>query len=357
MYLRLSLSKYCLIGPTSTVVLFLLFVGSSHNYVARSFSTMTSYAAHAWRLVPDDSQHSVYRRPLGNTELAFYWDSVFNGTAITISRDELDADPDLEQELFSEPNVRRAWLRMKQRYPLLGATIDERDGSETVEFVVDEESLRANRRHEVSLADVDDFDGVVQIVERLLNGPSPLSKELVARLWVVKQKDVQCRYHVVTCLIHSITDGVAGNAVTREFLQELSSLSEEVDVKGIPLAERLRMLLPLEDLHPILGMSPARRKWREVTAKVILDNRLSKQTVSFICGTIRYAFLQRVLGWTLPSQETLPRKRQASAFIHSILGPPGGCLRRNYRLMPIAAYNLRQCLTRPESTCDFASTA
>ena len=240
---------------------------------------MTSYAAHAWRLVPDDSQHSVYRRPLGNTELAFYWDSVFNGTAITISRDELDADPDLEQELFSEPNVRRAWLRMKQRYPLLGATIDERDGSETVEFVVDEESLRANRRHEVSLADVDDFDGVVQIVERLLNGPSPLSKDLVARIWVVKQKDVRCRYHIVTCLIHSITDGVAGNTVTREFLQELSSLSEEMEVRGLPLAKRLEMLLPLEDLHPIPGMSPARRKWREATAKVILGNRLSKQTV------------------------------------------------------------------------------
>ncbi|KAL5494922.1 hypothetical protein ACEPAI_384 [Sanghuangporus weigelae] len=228
-------------------------------------------------LPPNSSNHATYRRPLGDTELGFYWDSVFNGTAITISHDELDADPDLEHHLLSELNVRRAWLRMKQRYPLLGASIDELDGSSTVEFIVDEESLQKHRPEEVCITEVDDVDGVEQITEKLLNGSSPLSKSFLARVWVVNQRDVPCRHHIFICLIHSIMDGVASNTLTRELFQEISSLSDEVKIKGVPLAERLLMLAPIEDLYPIPGMSPARRKWREVTAKVILNIRITKQ--------------------------------------------------------------------------------
>ncbi|KAL5535827.1 hypothetical protein ACEPAF_3921 [Sanghuangporus sanghuang] len=236
-----------------------------------------SYRVVGDMLPPNSSDCATYRRPLGDTELGFYWDSVFNGTAITISHDELDADPDLEHDLLSELNVRKAWLRMKQRYPLLGASIDELDGSDTVEFTVDEESLQKHRPEEVCITEVDDVDGVGQITEKLLNGPSPLSKAFLARVWVVNQKDVPYRHHIFICLIHSIMDGVASNTLTREFFQELSSLSDEVKVKGGPLSERLLMLAPIEDLHPIPGMSPARRKWREATAKVILNIRLTKQ--------------------------------------------------------------------------------
>ncbi|EJD03599.1 uncharacterized protein FOMMEDRAFT_105696 [Fomitiporia mediterranea MF3/22] len=239
---------------------------------------MPGHTSHGWRLVEEYPNTSIYRRPLGNTELGFYWDSVFSGTAITISHDEIVAEEGFERALFEEANVTRAWLRMKQRFPLLGALVDESPDSNTVEFVVEEALLRSQRQGEVRYTEVKDSAGIRSLTNELLNGPPTVSKDLTVQLLVVKQEDAPRLYHVLVCALHSITDGVAGVTIIREYLQELSSLNKSEIIQGLPLADRLAMIVPIEDLDPMLTASPTRRKWRKAIAKVIVNIRRTKHT-------------------------------------------------------------------------------
>ncbi|KAH8102778.1 hypothetical protein DFH11DRAFT_376276, partial [Phellopilus nigrolimitatus] len=96
----------------------------------------------SWRLADGARDGKlVYRRPLGPTELGFYWDHVFYGVATTIDHTELEVEPGHEDAMFASENIERTWLCMKRRFPLVGASVDELPGSDIVEFVVDEQKL------------------------------------------------------------------------------------------------------------------------------------------------------------------------------------------------------------------------
>ena len=231
-----------------------------------------------------DTADPVFRRPLGHLELGFYWDVVHNGVAITSNHIELEADAGCENELFAIENVERAWLRMKQRFPLLGASIEELPGAEKVEFVLRESALYTLRPGELRyLNDLHSADAVAAFAEKLRNGPPVLDSEFLSRVWFGPQKDAPRRWHIFIPVVHYITDGIANATIVRELCQELSSLSKSAKIDAIPLAIRLQTVLPTEVHTPSAKLSLPHRRWRLAIAKVIRSLRQEKMTVRPIC--------------------------------------------------------------------------
>ena len=231
----------------------------------------------AWRQTGD----GVFRRPLGNTELGFYWDSVFNGVALVMN----DVEFDTSQEVADRHNVERAWLKMKWRFPMLGAYVEELaaedgTGEERVEFVLDERRLATIRPGELFFVDAETSDDVTSAIDSLQNGTPKLSNDLICQLWFVRRKDVPGRYRIFTNIAHYITDGMAGATITREFCHELASLSPSSFTHSPLSDKRLDSLLPLEVLSPSMKYSLPRRRWRLAIAKIIYNARQAKLAVS-----------------------------------------------------------------------------
>ncbi|EKM60582.1 uncharacterized protein PHACADRAFT_246598, partial [Phanerochaete carnosa HHB-10118-sp] len=192
---------------------------------------------------------------------------------------ELEAVAGCEGELFARGNVERAWLRMKQRFPLLGASVEELPGTEKVEFVLRESALHILRPGELNyLDDLHNADEVAQFREKLHNGPTVLDNEFLARVWFGSRKDVPCHWHIFIPVVHHITDAMGNATIVRELCQELSSLSKEAKIDITPLAARLQTVLPTEAYTPSAKLSPARRRWRLVIAKVIQELNANKMT-------------------------------------------------------------------------------
>lgn len=242
---------------------------------------MEAFDFEGWRCVEGtDPQGTTYRRPLGMTECGFYWDTVCNGIAITLNHLDLEAEDGFEHELFSKDNLELAWIRLKQRFPLLGAST-EVTSSGQVEFVLSEERLRSIRPGEFNFvldrelsADAERFS------EELKNGVPVLDDTFLARVWAIPQLDEPRRCHVYIPIVHSITDGMGNATVTREYCQELASLSKETSVVTVPLVTRLQKLLPVEALTPSAKLSLPRRRWRMAIASVIRGIQQAKMIVS-----------------------------------------------------------------------------
>ncbi|GJE91990.1 hypothetical protein PsYK624_081430 [Phanerochaete sordida] len=229
-----------------------------------------------WRSAPSAAGEPAFRRPLGALELGFYWDAVTDGVAVTVNVLDLEAAPAHEHEVFARDNVVRAWLRLKQRFPLLGAAVEELPGAECIEFVVRETALKTLRPGELNFVEFTDAKDVARFREQLHNGPTVLGSELLARVWVGAQRDAPGRWWVFIPVVHYITDGMGNATVVREFCEELASLGEGAEVGGVPLEARLRTIVPTEVLTPSSKLSVPRRRWRFAIAKVIQDIRGGK---------------------------------------------------------------------------------
>ncbi|EKM60578.1 uncharacterized protein PHACADRAFT_51780, partial [Phanerochaete carnosa HHB-10118-sp] len=218
-----------------------------------------------------------FRRPLGPLELSFYWDACFNGVAVLINRLELEATQGLEDELLAEENVRRAWLRMKQRFPLLGATVEELPGSEKVEFILRESALHTLRPGEFNiLDDLETLEDALRYSEKLQTENTVLDNNNLARVWIARQKGSPRTLHIFIPIMHFITDGIGNAAVERELCQEISRLYKDTTVNVPPLPARIQALLPVEAYSPAMKLSLPRRRWRSAIAKVIDDIRMKK---------------------------------------------------------------------------------
>lgn len=230
-----------------------------------------------WRRVDDEG--STFRRPLGLTEYGFYWDTVFNGVASTATHLELQAEKGFEDKLFSKENLEAAWLRLKQRHPLLGASTEQVPDKERVEFVLREDRLLSILPGEFNfLSDLNTAKDVEHFTEVVLNGPPLLDDTFLARVWAGPQLDIPGRFHIFIPVVHHITDGMGNATVVRELCQELASLSPSRRVQTLPLSTRLQTLLPVEALQPPTRLSLPRRRWRIVIAKVIAGLRQAKMT-------------------------------------------------------------------------------
>lgn len=225
-------------------------------------------------------QHSgtsrTHERPLGQTELGFYWDSKFNGTADTLQHAIVEMIDPQNQYIFSVENVSRTWIELKQQYPLLGAHVTKQKEGEGMVFVVAEDRLGTCGPGEISFQRTSSLTEVQELVDSMVNGERSLSDRLLARIVILARTDQPNHIHVLIHVTHCITDGIGNATLLREFLDILSS--KPTSVKW-DLQERLALALASEDLVPGAQLNRARRRWHWAIGRTLASIRLEKFTV------------------------------------------------------------------------------
>jgi hypothetical protein len=205
---------------------------------------------------------------LGYTELTFHWDAVFSGTADCAQHLTIAVGREDGGVLPSSSDFRDIWLYIKRRFPLLGARVREDPGGQLVEFVVNESALSQLKDEEYGFVRASTPGAVHAYIEDAMNGPRKLSNDTLSSLFVVQRDDVPGTFHLVFCVAHTVTDGMANMNIARTFLHAVSSRT----LPDVPdLAERLAMAVSSESLSPTLAFSPARQRWRNAVAKILWE--------------------------------------------------------------------------------------
>ncbi|OBZ75806.1 hypothetical protein A0H81_04304 [Grifola frondosa] len=227
-----------------------------------------------WKILPSTQVLGrTYSRPLDGNETSFYWDRVFNGTADVVWHYTVQVKGPRGKDLFHQNHVRRAWISLKQRHPLLGSRLELRDGTDVVNCIVSEKRLAQLFPGEVIFCDISSAEEVSRLVERTMLKPPVLLAHLPARIIILRLADEPSIFHVLFHVTHLITDATSGATIARTFF-ELLSLPP---VERVPdLEERLAMVVSSADLNPTLQLSKARQRWRRAAAKVIYSIRQSK---------------------------------------------------------------------------------
>jgi hypothetical protein len=233
-----------------------------------------------------DTTSRIYERPLGITELGFYWDSRFNGTADTVRYAIIDIDAQgsiPSTRLFGVDNVARTWVALKQQYPLLGSQLSERQQREEVVFVVSEERLSRCTPEEISFPsissqlDLSSLGELEAFMDGMVNGRRLLSNELVARLFILIPTGRERRACVILHVAHCITDGISNATLLRSFLDILSSEPRTV---RWDLEERLTLAIASERLLGRTNSSKARQRWYYAVGRILASNGMKTRTVS-----------------------------------------------------------------------------
>ncbi|GLB34885.1 hypothetical protein LshimejAT787_0204500 [Lyophyllum shimeji] len=228
----------------------------------------------AWKLRGDGSVR-VYERALGLTELGFYWDSKFNGTADTLQHALVEILDPLNQKTFGADNITLAWQALKQQFPLLGAYLEEQRDGEQISFVVAEDRLQSCGPGEAAFHTVDSLTAAQEFADAVINGERLLSDNLLARIVILFRTDAISHIHLLIHVAHCITDGMANATTLRSFLDILSA-----PAKGTKwdLEERLALALPSTDLVPGAKLNTARYRWHRAVGQILSAIRMSKIT-------------------------------------------------------------------------------
>ena len=267
-----------------------------------------------WTLVDTHlAQGRTFRRPLGRTELFFFWNSLINGSGDALQYCELRL-PNGSQDvhLFSNANIVKAWLSAKQCFPLAGAIVRGADRAPLrfktatdsnadngtgfalePHIVVRERDLAALRPREVVFGSVASADEAQQRMNVILNGLRPLSEELLMQLCVFRKTDAQRTdvasggdppvLYLMLLGAHFVIDRVGITTFVRCLLDTLARGGGSEPAQ-IPLEDRLAMLLPLMDREPMYlrSLSQAERRWRRAAGMVIFQSRTAKRQVSLL---------------------------------------------------------------------------
>ena len=265
----------------------------------------------SWTLIETHpTQGRTFQRPLDPVEFAFLLDGRLNGTSDSLHYAELRlSNASGDEHLFSDANIVKAWLSTKRRHPLAGATVQvlpakpprrldeaesktEGDSGDSVptftsepHFVVREHDLAILRPREIIFGQVACAEEVPQQMAAILDGPRPLSDELLVQLHVFRETDPQRSdvLHLMALIAHCVADGMANRTFMRCLFDTLARGGEpDLEPAQIPLEERLAMLIPSADFEPVhlRSLSPVIQRWRRVIAAVIFQLRMAKGQVS-----------------------------------------------------------------------------
>jgi hypothetical protein len=230
----------------------------------------------SWRSLPTDN-HQVYERPLGLTELCFYWDSVYERIADILQHTEVEIEPSKFEEATNLSNLTKIWTKLKQQFPLLGARLDER-GDGSVFFVVTADNLNKCRPSEVTVQNISSLQQALDIVEKIITGRKhDLSNNLLARLVVLRRMDQKNHIHMLLHVSHCITDVTANITISRTILNHLCGT---VNTPAWDLNDRLALSTASEELGSQRKFNSARRWWRIAIASVISVRRTSRLMVN-----------------------------------------------------------------------------
>ena len=142
---------------------------NSHRYLQIHLSAPANTDSMAWAVTNDTPSRRVFTRALSPHELGFFYDGRFNGVAdsvenyLVVTRDESISHPD--------NIISRAWVAVKQIFPLLGATTKELElHTPSVLFVVSELDLGIARPNDTTLGPVQSEEEVHSIMDKLISG-------------------------------------------------------------------------------------------------------------------------------------------------------------------------------------------
>ncbi|KAF9234532.1 hypothetical protein BU15DRAFT_78955 [Melanogaster broomeanus] len=217
-----------------------------------------------WTQTSTTSGQRVWRRPLGALETVLYWYGVFNGGTDTVMHIHLRATRPSDADIYSPDNVRRAWLSVKRRFPLLAAEVQEEDGNSY--FVLREENVVSLREGDVTFGTVSSFHDAERFISYIMDGPPPLSSKLLTRAYVLRRTDQPDHFHVVVVVSHCITDGSSTSTILRTFFQTLAS---PYDPSPLSIEARLQMYHPLESRIRLEDVSPVKRRWRKALGHAV----------------------------------------------------------------------------------------
>lgn len=227
-----------------------------------------------WTLTSTTNGQRVWQRPLGVLESASYWSGCWNGAGDTIMHVHLRAMQPNADEVYAPDNVRRAWVSVKRRFPLLAAEVHGEDHG--LHFVVREQTVISLQDGEVTLGTVSSLCGAERFVDDNKDGPRPLSSNMLARVYVLRRMDWPDHIHVVLTISHCITDGCSTSTVLRSFFQTLAT---SFDPCPRPIEERLQMYHPIESQIYPNELSSAKRRWRRAIGYAIYVVRSSRLMV------------------------------------------------------------------------------
>ena len=233
----------------------------------------------AWSVTDDTPYRRVVTRPLDALELCFYYDSQVNGVADLLENFLVVAT---DVSLFHPENVSRAWVALKQVFPLLGATAKELDSPvPSALFAVSELDLGIARPDETTFSIARSEEEAHLFVERLISGPRQLSDKLLARLYILPRTDKPGHFHAIFHHAHFIHDGMSALTMIRTFFDILSL----PPCSSVPdLQARLALCVATDSLSPNKHLSSAQTRWRRAVGKVIHQSRCQRLRVRLGLG-------------------------------------------------------------------------
>ncbi|ESK89226.1 hypothetical protein Moror_5174 [Moniliophthora roreri MCA 2997] len=236
-----------------------------------------------------DLHGKEYRRPLGNSEIAYYYPSLQNGLNdmflhIAFRANKMIMDPE---------RVVRAWAVIRSRHPLLMSKVIDNDSSPHFSFTpnADVNTALAESRGALYFK----TEGKDELIFNYMNGPRTLSSIQLSYLVVSSLEEqatgtsTQGEYDLLMCAPHFLGDGASLHQCTHELLSVLSSPNSISELE-----------------QELLGT----RNWAEILPIAVDDrlpppgNRLKKaaSNVNLI------KTLEREIGG-----HTLPRKQRGSS--------------------------------------------
>lgn len=229
-----------------------------------------------WEVSSNSSRcpHRIFERPLGLTELGFYWDGKFKGTADTLQHAIVEVE---NPHLLGVHNVTRTWIALKRQFPLLGSYLSDRRDRGQVVFVVEESRLDIFGPGEITFQDISSPREAQEFVDNVVNGEGLLSDGLLARLFILARTDEKSHVHVLIHVAHCITDGIANANLLKNFLDILSSPPSH----PCNIEERLALAIASEDLVPKIN-NTARERWYHAIGHTLALIRMEKITVHIL---------------------------------------------------------------------------
>jgi len=230
----------------------------------------------AWEVVDDTPSGRIFTRPLNPVELGFFYDTKLNGVADLVENYLVVTS---DSSLFHPENVSRAWVAVKQIFPLLGATAKElRSQTPSALFVVSEPDLGIARPDDTTLGSAQSEEEVHSFVDQLISGPRQLSDELLARLYIYSRSDKPGHFHALFHHSHLIIDGTSALALIRTFFDVLS-LPPRATIPDVQM--RLALCVGTHDLNPNKHLPKAQMRWRQATGQIIRRIRFKRLRVRF----------------------------------------------------------------------------
>ncbi|KAF9651432.1 hypothetical protein BDM02DRAFT_3110474 [Thelephora ganbajun] len=225
----------------------------------------------AWTITNDTPSRRIFTRSLNPLELSFFYDGKLNGVADLVENYLVVTS---DGSLFHPENVSRAWVAVKQIFPLLGATTKDTD-SETPSalFVVSELDLNTARPYDTTHSVARSEEQVHSFVDQLISGPRQLSDELLARLYIYSRIDKPGHFHALFHHSHFIIDGTSALTMIRTFFDVLS-LPPCLVVPD--LQTRLALCVGTHSLNPNKCLPNAQIRWRQAAGQIIHQSRRQK---------------------------------------------------------------------------------